>query len=256
MIRRSLPTSALMSALLVVTPMAFADSHRVDRADRDCSALPTHAQLKEALQQAQKAQNAAFGLHMWAATVNRAGVVCAVAFSGPSWGDQWPGSRLIAAQKAFTANAYSLPKLSIGTTHLYTIAQPGQFAYGIQHSNPMDPHVAYRGASRLWGQENDPLVGHRLGGFNVFGGGLALYNAQGTLVGALGTSGDSSCADHIMTWRMRHTLNLDYVPGGLGPNGTDQIAFSGQWGQPHCADPATEKTVVTGLPAARTVTRP
>lgn len=37
---------------------------------------------------------------MWGAVVNRAGVVCAVAFTGDNWGDQWPGSRVIAAQKA------------------------------------------------------------------------------------------------------------------------------------------------------------
>ena len=41
---------------------------------------------------------------------------------------------------------------------------------------------------------------------NVFGGGLALYDAAGTLVGGLGVSGDSSCADHNIAWRTRNTL--------------------------------------------------
>ena len=70
---------------------------------------------------------------------------------------------------------------------------------------------------RDYGQSNDPMVGGKIGGVNVFGGGLALYNAQGTLIGALGVSGDSSCADHNISWRTRHTLNLDFVPAGVNP---------------------------------------
>ena len=34
------------------------------------------------------------------------------------------------------------------------------------------------------------MVGGRIGGVNVFGGGLALYNANGKLLGGLGVSGD------------------------------------------------------------------
>ena len=45
---------------------------------------------------------------MWATVVNRDGVVCAVVFSGTNRGAQWPGSRVISAQKANTANAFSL----------------------------------------------------------------------------------------------------------------------------------------------------
>ena len=45
---------------------------------------------------------------MWATVVDRDGVVCAVAFSGQGRGSQWPGSRVISAQKANTANAFSL----------------------------------------------------------------------------------------------------------------------------------------------------
>ena len=59
------------------------------------------------------------------------------------------------------------------------------------------------------------MDGGRIGGVNVFGGGLALYNANGKIVGAVGVSGDSSCADHNIAWRTRHTLNLDFVPAGV-----------------------------------------
>lgn len=240
----------LAAALFVALPLHAAPA---DKADADCSALPNHAALRAAVKEAQAASNAAFGLHMWAALVNRAGVVCAVAFSGDHWGDQWPGSRVIAAQKASTANSFSLPKLAMATANLYTITQPGGFAFGIQESNPLVPEVAYKGPAARWGQANDPMVGQRVGGVNVFGGGLPLYNDKGVLVGAMGTSGDSSCADHFITWRMRHALKLDYVPGGVGAGGVDQIAFSGQWAQPHCGDAKAEDAVVAGLPAVRKV---
>lgn len=57
-----------------------------------------------------------------------------------------------------------------------------------------------------------------------FGGGLALYNSTGALIGAIGVSGDSSCADHNIAWRTRHALFLDYVPAGVSTPKT--ILFS------------------------------
>jgi hypothetical protein len=35
------------------------------------------------------------------------------------------------------------------------------------------------------------------------------------LIGGLGVSGDSSCADHNIACRTRHNLKLDYVPAGV-----------------------------------------
>ncbi len=40
------------------------------------------------------------------------------------------------------------------------------------------------------------MVGGRIGGVNVFGGGLALYLAQGQLIRGVGVSGGSSCPDY------------------------------------------------------------
>ena len=79
---------------------------------------------------------------------------------------------------------------------------------------PASPTAATR---RTTVSANDPMVGGRIGGVNVFGGGLALYNSNGKIVGGLGVSGDSSCADHNIAWRTRHNLNLDFVPGGVEP---------------------------------------
>jgi len=216
----------------------------------NCRDLPSYADLKAALIAAKTATggNGGFGLNMWGTIVNRDGEVCAVAFTGNDRGDQWPGSRVISAQKANTANAFSLPGLALSTANLFTAVQPGGTLFGLQESNPVNPDVAYGGNSANYGQSNDPMVGGKIGGVNVFGGGLALYDKTGKLVGAIGVSGDSSCADHNIAWRTRHTLNFDSVPGGVGPGGTDNIDYTpgSPWGHPECSTGAT--TIGNGLP--------
>jgi len=122
---------------------------------------------------------------------------------------------VISAQKANTANAFSLPNFALSTANLFTAVNPGGSLYGLQASNPVNDDVAYRGNAKNYGQKNDPMVGGRIGGVNVFGGGLALYDAHGTLLGGLGVSGDTSCADHNIAYKTRHTLNLDFVPAGV-----------------------------------------
>jgi hypothetical protein len=52
-------------------------------------------------------------------------------------------------------------------------------------------------------------VGEKVGGTNVFGGGLGLYDVGAKIVGGLGVSGDTSCADHNIAWRVRNNLHLD-----------------------------------------------
>jgi uncharacterized protein GlcG (DUF336 family) len=224
--------------------------------------LPTQAQLADALKKVVDAggdDNGGFGLNMWATMVNRDGVVTAVAFSGNDRGDQWPGSRVISAQKANTANSFSLPKLALSTANLYSAVQPGGTLFGLQHSNPVDTENAYKGPSSNYGQNNDPLVGHKVGGVNVFAGGLALYNKDGKLVGGLGVSGDTSCTDHNVAWKLRHALNLDNVPGGVNPVSKDDnivyditldvqghpVSASG-WGHPDCG--LGEKAIAVKLP--------
>jgi uncharacterized protein GlcG (DUF336 family) len=229
-----------------------------------CAGLPSHSALQAALAAAQNQGNGGFGLEMWASVVNRDGVVCAVAFTGTNRGDQWPGSRVISAQKANTANAFSLPGLALSTANIYSAVQPGGSLFGLQASNPVNTDVAYGGNPAHNGQANDPMVGGRIGGVNVFGGGLALYNSAGTLVGAVGVSGDSSCADHNIAWRVRNTLNLDYVPGGVSPDASrpDNIVYditpqAGQmpgvspsgWGHPECTPAATG--IAAGLPVTK-----
>jgi uncharacterized protein GlcG (DUF336 family) len=175
-----------------------------------CGALPGHTTLKAALDSAVATETSGLDFDMWATVVNRDGVVCAVAFSGGDRGAQWPGSRAIAAQKANTANSFSLDGLSLSTANLFSAVQPGGSLYGLQHSNPVDTDVAYQGPSSAYGQHNDPMVGQKIGGVNVFGGGLGLY-ASGNIVGAVGVSGDTSCADHMIGWLVRNNLGLDQL---------------------------------------------
>ena len=80
-----------------------------------CKGLPSYAQLKSALNSAVSADKTGLNLNMWATVVDRDGVVCAVAFSGADRGAQWPGSRVISAQKANTANSFSLNGLALST---------------------------------------------------------------------------------------------------------------------------------------------
>jgi uncharacterized protein GlcG (DUF336 family) len=213
----------------------------------DCSSA--HATLQSVLDSVVTAGgNGGLGNDMWATVVDRDGRVCAVVFSGDDRASQWPGSRVISAQKANTANAFSLPGLypnvglgrALSTGNLYGLVLPGGSLYGLQHSNPVDTAVAYGnhnhsgGNPARYGTPNDPLVGEFVGGVNVFGGGLALYDANGQLVGALGVSGDTSCTDHIIAWKVRDALQLDNIPGGVGDGGTtDNLIL---------ADPVTANT--------------
>ena len=222
----TLLTATLISASFMADARSSGDAR--DAASQ-CSGLPDHSALRAALASARGLSNGGFDLDMWGTVVNRDGVVCAVAYTGGNGrGDQWPGSRVISAQKAYTANAFSLPKLALATANLYSAVQPGGSLFGLQHSNPIDTASAYKGPAANFGMKNDPLVGARVGGINVFGGGLALYAQSGQLIGAIGVSGDTSCADHAIAWRARNTLQLDFVPGGVGPGGVDQIAYSGR----------------------------
>ena len=261
---------SLLLAIVLMPLSAFAGN------DNDCTNLPSYGALKVALDSAVAAETSGLNFHMWATVVNRDGVVCAIAFSGTDRGSQWPGSRVISAQKASTANSFNLDRssfsagsgagagLALSTANLYSAVQPGGSLFGLQESNPVATADAYKGPSENFGQANDPLVGQKSGGVNVFGGGLGLYALGATLVGGVGVSGDTSCADHNIAWRTRHALNLDFVPGGVSGDATrpDNIVYditpqpgqmpgisAGGWGHAACSAAAT------GISAALPPTR-
>ena len=215
-----------------------------------------HDALKTALRAAVTAEGSGLNLNMWATLVNRDGVVCAVAFSGANRNSQWTGSRAISAQKANTANAFSLNTLALSTANLYSAVQPGGSLFGLQESNPVATDVVYQGPVGKFGKKNDPMVGERPGGVNVFGGGLGLYNVNHKLIGGIGLSGDTSCADHNIAWRVRNNLALDNLAGvgGVGPSLThaDGIVFdietgasAGGFSHPTCSKSDNVDAVAT-----------
>jgi uncharacterized protein GlcG (DUF336 family) len=168
---------------------------------------------------------------MWAAVVDRKGVLCGVIRSDP---DAWPGSRDIAIAKAYTANAFSSNTLALSTANLYGPTQPGGSLYGLNNSNPFNPAFNAQGTG----------IGSAVGGIITFGGGVALYSG-GQVIGGLGVSGDTSCADHAIAYRMRAQASLNGTPNndnisyytGAGAGGVitspDQVDPS-QFKQPHC----------------------
>jgi len=48
----------------------------------------------------------------------------------------------------------------------------------------------------------------------VFGGGLAIYSTAGVKIGAIGVSGDTSCTDHVVAYKVRSSFEAS---GALGP---------------------------------------
>ena len=218
--------------------------------NRVCEDLPNHEQLTKTLKKVVKDPlgNGGLGNDLWATMVNRDGVICLVTFSGEDRNSQWPGSRVISAQRATTTNAFSLPKeaggalpgLALSTANLFAAAQPGGNLFGVQFSHPVDPRVAYRGNPKNHGEPKDPMIGRRVGGNNVTGGGLSLYDSQGNLLGGLGVSGDTSCTDHVVAWKVRDALALDHVPVGISPTGDDNIIFDIK------ADPVTGLVISQG----------
>ncbi len=192
----------------------------------------TWQQLKNAVVGADGADTTGLNLHYWAVAVNREGTVCAVAYSGADTGDQWLLSRQIAAAKAFTSNGLSQNGAPVATGNLYRWVQPwintppastspqnsylAAPLYGVAGNNPINAEAAYKGPYAKFGTSNDPMVGERVGGTIPFGGGLALYNGS-TVVGAIGVSGDTACADHSVAWRMRSNAagwGLNMAPTG------------------------------------------
>jgi len=162
---------------------------------------------------------------MWSAIVDRQGLLCSVT----KIGDAWPGSRAIAIAKAGTANDFSNSALSLSTANLYAPTQPGGSLYGLNNSNPYNPEFLEQGAGH----------GSVVGGIISFGGGVALYSG-GNVIGGLGVSGDSSCADHAIAYRMRALAGFNHIPAGVAPGNTDNIIYAPLgtpptgFEQPHC----------------------
>lgn len=221
-----LPKKLAASAFLAASLCGASFGSCLAQAPKKCPV--TFDQLTKTLKAAVKPgggpSNGGFDNNEWAAVVTRDGTICALTRSGDRVGDQWPGSRAIAAEKAFTANGLSLNTMALSTANDWAPSQPGGSLYSLPASWPASQNVLYDGVATDFGTENDPMTNKVLGGIIVFAGGLPLYE-NNEIVGALGASGDTSCADHNIAWRMRQAMGLDKVPGGVSPDHKDQIIY-------------------------------
>jgi hypothetical protein len=210
--------------LVTAVTLSLASACFAQSASCPVSADQLATALKQSVKPSGGPSNGGLDNNEWAAAVDTNGIVCVLTFSGQSPSDQWAASRAISAEKATTANALSLNNFALSTANLYGGAQPGGPLFGITDTNPVNNALLYGGDPATFGTPSDPFLGHMLGGVVVFGGGLALYDGS-KKVGAIGVSGDSSCADHNVAWRMRQLLKLDKVPAGVSPNHNDQILY-------------------------------
>lgn len=242
-------TWLLILALAISIP-SFAQSKP------DCSGLPSASRLKQVVQSVVKegpSKNGGMGNQEWAVLVNREGVGCAVIFSGTDAKQEWPASRVIASSKANTANGVSNNDYAFSTANLYAPTQPGESLYSTPSSQPPNPKAVF-GNPATFGTPNDPMIGKLVGGVIVYGGGLALYNAQGKVIGGLGLSGDTSCTDHIIAWKVRHELGLDNVSMGPSPAHNDNMILdfhngksASGFGQPLCKGGMDPQYIIESL---------
>ena len=208
-------SAAYILALCLALPVVADDDD--DKAN--CKDLPTAAQLRAHLVAAPSAGGDAGGLfngtRMWGAVVNSDGELCAVAASQANPRQVWPGSQAIAKAKAYTANAFSLDTFALSTARLYTFTQPGHSLWSLGQSNLFEPKYLSSPQGESGGKNQIT------GGLIFFGGGVPLYKA-GKIVGGLGISGDTSCADHEIAKRVRNLASLNPPAGPLA----DDIRYS------------------------------
>ena len=155
------------------------------------------------------------GTRMWGAIVDRDGTVCSFITTTADPSQVWPGSQAIAKAKAYTANAFSLDALALSTARLYTFVQPGHSLFGLNNSNLFNPEFLAPLSGSGGGK------GQIAGGIITFGGGEPLYKG-GNIVGGLGVSGDTACADHEIAKRVRDLAHLNPPGGPL----VDDISYS------------------------------
>jgi uncharacterized protein GlcG (DUF336 family) len=210
------------ASLLAVASCSRADAGRESASVRlqggvtmeGCGDLPSSADLARFLRMAPASGGDAGGLFHgraeWAAIVNRSGQMCVLVPPGDSLGGFWPGSRSISMAKAFTANGFSTDGSPLSTARLYTLAQPGHSLWGVTQPEPFDP--------QCYGASVESKV---CGGAITFGGGVPLYR-NGRIVGGLGVSGDTPCADHEIAKRMRRLAGLE----PKGGSAADDIQFT------------------------------
>src|SRR5262249_40658878 len=155
------------------------------------------------------------GSKMWCAVVNREGKLLLIRATdtggtptAPGGSEAWRGSIEIASAKAYTAVAFSRNDLALDSKTIGLLARPdgpdstaaadiGADAgvaplFGIGNTNPFRP-LTGGGEAAV-----DDGIGLRHHGIVTFAGCQPVYTCQGTLLGAVGVSGDGVDQDDIV----------------------------------------------------------
>jgi uncharacterized protein GlcG (DUF336 family) len=217
--KRILSIAVAVTATLILTTLSAFAQQATPAASSNggCQNLPSATRLRQLLLQAQNVNKPIGGLfegtRMWAAVVNRDGEVCAYATSTVS--DQCGREARHREVQGLYANAFSLDDLPLSTARLYTFTQPGHSLWSLGQSNLFNSQFLAAPGGQGGGRNQIA------GGLIFFGGGVPLYR-NGKIVGALGVSGDTSCADHEIAKRVR---DLDGANPAGGPL-ADDIVYS------------------------------
>ena len=110
---------------------------------------------------------------------------------------------------------------------------PAGSLYGLNNSNPFNAEF----------QEQGSGIGKVPGGIITFGGGVALYNKDGKIIGGLGVSGDTACTDHEIAKRVRDLALLNPPGGKL----VDDISYSSTDGASAFTHPLCPNTWRNGV---------
>jgi hypothetical protein len=257
---------SLLASAIVLAGMSFASSVMATT----CASLPKAAELKTVLMSIDNdpqdstghtvnvAGNSGLSAHKWAVLMDSSGIICAVVHSLPAdmdvASDLPLAHRVYAAQKAYTTNTFSHNAGGLSSANLYLPALPSG---SLSSSTDLNGNVDFlAGDINAFGTTSDPLVGKRIGGYNGSGGGLTLYDKNYKKAGAIGVSGDTACAAHIVAWKVREQLgngaySVAHLPWGpinlkdsmiqdikLGPYGGQGTSPS-TLGHPKCTNNPT-----------------
>jgi uncharacterized protein GlcG (DUF336 family) len=209
-------------AILAITIGSVGASATPAEAQGPCGGLPNNTQLRGFLRNAATGTGISAslgpgtdaggifgGARMWGAIVNRQGELCAFVTSTDDPTQVWPVSQAISKAKAYTTNSVSLDDFVLSTARLYTLVQPGHSLYGVNNSNPFNPSYLAGPSQTSAGGTNQVA-----GGLITFGGGVPIYR-DGRVIGGLGVSGDTACADHEIAKRVRDLAGLNPAGGPL-----------------------------------------
>src|SRR5205823_300250 len=214
-------TRTSMAAAVAMAAGLSAGSAYADTCSQLSAGGLTDASLKSALRTVVPptgTPNGGLGFPMWLTLVDGSGTVCVVTNSldGSSknadvTADIWLGSRVISAQKANAANAFSTGKLALSTANLYSAVQPGGSLYGLQASNPVDATEAYDGKATDFGTPWASRAGGGSGCMSGVGGDLG-HEGGGGRIGAMGVSAHPYCPDHVGAGKGRADTLFKPVP--------------------------------------------